>query len=95
MIPSANWQTTEENAMKYAYDDLAIYREEKDPVNTMRDTLDCLAAGANELDIMACLTRTEWVLAGHQMLRRLAMREAEKRAEAEWFAKRSAVTDRT
>lgn len=67
--------------------DISTYRMERDPERVRRDTLDCLAAGECEADITACLTRSEWIEAGYQLLHRLALRAQERRECVEWANK--------
>ena len=67
------------------YNDINTYREEINPEDVRRDTLDILAAGVSENDINACLTRNEWVTKGFQMLHRISLRDSEKRECAKFF----------
>lgn len=70
------------------YNDINTYRRERNPESMRRDTLDCLRAGESALVIDACLTRSEWIENGYQLLHRLALRAAEKR-ELEQFLGRA------
>lgn len=61
------------------YNDITTYEMEKNPSQVRRDTLDCLAAGEDEQVIDACLTRSEWIADGNQILHRISIRKAEIR----------------
>jgi len=63
------------------YNDIKIYRMEKNPAVMMRDVLDCLNAGHTEQEINDCLMRSSWINKGLQLLHRLALRSDEQRED--------------
>ena len=61
------------------YSDIATYSMEQNPEEVMFDTIKLIESGVDTKTIHACLTRREWIEKGFQMLRRISMRETEKR----------------